>query len=290
MKKSISSPAVSSLLPKEVLSDDLGFGEQGGSLTLHPDKHYATKDTVESDAFKLKGKLPSGISRPGLTRKLSSPQLQTQGFLHQASRESKLLDAMKELLRENSITWGGRSLFKRNGNSIDQVRSRLEQKKPFGKWMKDSTTLPSEMNCWEAVIYAGFIAQLVTIEDIKKMVATEVIHVGQEDPNVLNKALDSISFVKRILEDDLTTRIGPISKYSQLLDTEKINARAGYVVIFGGAGEHVALSLGGQEIIELDRDSGKMADGKLARSTFSDLYRRKPQYFTDLSWGPFPSP
>lgn len=287
MKKSIASLASSSF-SNELRPDDLRSGEQGSSLTSHADKHNAISDTVKSDASRAKEKIASNLSRPGTSSKSDPQKLQTESFSHSPSKESKLLDAMQKLLEEKYITWGGYSVFKRKKKRIDQLRIAIEQEKPFGKWLTDPTTLPSKMNCWEVVIYAGFKAQLVSIEDIKKLIVFEEILAEEKDS--LNQTLGSIGLVKKMFEDKTrTTRIAPGPTSWDVEYIKNIKIPAGYVVIFGGAGEHVALSLGGERIIELDRDSGTDSGGYITESALSDLFKRKPQYFKKLAWGPFPS-
>lgn len=204
-------------------------------------------------------------------------------------RESKLVDAMKILLDEGAITWGAYSIAGRFKSPAPwQGRETLEQQKPFANWLADGRVFPYRMNCWEVVLYAAFRAELIEKDSIRSLISTAVIG-ANENENVLHNTTGSVKFIKMILENERTTQKVPrSSQYFTRAECAGFDIPSGYVIIFGSAGEHVALSLGGQRLIELDKKSGKDGVGKIVESTLSAVLENNSAYSRQLSWGLFP--
>lgn len=167
------------------------------------------------------------------------------------------------------------------------------------------TQNPGAMNCYEAVLYGAYRAGLVT----KDFIIRALKVTGVEDVSLpewvqryeigYGKFDRAAAFLKQILKspsgqcDPKQARTG--------LPTFPDNIPRGHIVLFGTAGQHVALSTGnkianshgeakehygdkGHEILELDSTT----DG-VESSTVEDAVARNSAYRSFVSWGPLPS-
>ncbi len=143
-----------------------------------------------------------------------------------------------------------------------------EREKPFFRWLVEGDNEPPlEMNCWEVVLYSAWLAGLMTRADIVKWIDFE----GQT----------SVALVRRLLQEP-EQMIQP-GEHGLVLPTDLV-IPAGFIVLFGDDGHHVALAAGaGQEVLELDHDTAGVQ-----RSQVRDILANKPDYTGCLSWGPLP--
>lgn len=207
------------------------------------------------------------------------------------SRETKLVNAMKDLLKDGKIRWGSFAIAKlvvaqKKGKPV----AKLETDKPFSQWLATNGDLPDKMNCWESVLFAGYKADLISFDDIPDLISSATISANEMDEKILHNSTGSVKFVKIILEHHETKRWLAGDKKFHLMNAEgpPIVISAGQVIIFGKAGEHVALSLGGQSLIEVDSHSGADIPGRISESTLSTVMNRNSAYSGQISWGAFP--
>lgn len=175
-----------------------------------------------------------------------------------------------------------------------------EQKKPFYLWLYAYGEKPTQMNCWEAVLYAAYEAGLADRDYIKRAIqrtggAPQLVLSILQNPagQVVDSAkADAANFgvdwgAGKVLEIPTATQIPK-----------------GHVVLFGSNGEHVALSTGttekitaaralsdlkpqteGHGILELDGPTGGVI-----KSTVEDAMARNVSNYTSrVSWGPLPN-
>ncbi|MBE9070077.1 DUF4157 domain-containing protein [Leptolyngbya cf. ectocarpi LEGE 11479] len=167
------------------------------------------------------------------------------------------------------------------------------------------TQNPGAMNCYEAVLYGAYRAGLVT----KDFIIRALKVTGVEDVSLpewvqryeigYGKFDKAAAFLKQILKSP-SGQCDP-KKARTGLPTLPDSIPRGHIVLFGTAGQHVALSTGnkivnshgeakehygdkGHEILELDSTT----DG-VESSTVEDAVARNSAYRSFVSWGPLPS-
>ena len=137
------------------------------------------------------------------------------------------------------------------------------------------------MNCWESVLYGAFRAGLIDKTAAKNMIGL-VNH--QTDAG----SLKICSFIKNILDRarQSSTIVTDLSARSAgHIDMRRIDIPAGHVMLFGEDGQHVTLSLGANEVLELDSDSGGGDQkGRMAISRIDTIMNKKAAYVRQLAW------
>ncbi|MBC7500254.1 MAG: hypothetical protein H7315_07135 [Herminiimonas sp.] len=184
---------------------------------------------------------------------------------------------MQIMLHENQIAWGPPSF------RVPEIGVRLEQGKPFHQWLFRKGPAPDRMNCWESVLYGAFRAGLIDKAAARNMI-------GLVDHQTDAGSLKICSFIKNILDragqaSTIVTNLA--ARSADHLDMRCIDIPAGHVVLFGEDGQHVALSLGANEVLELDSDSGGGDhQGRMAISRIDTIMNKKAAYARQLAWAP----
>lgn len=191
-----------------------------------------------------------------------------------ATDEDKLVDAMAKL----TVTWGTASYPK--------MPPALGKKRPFYSWLFLDGPVPTEMNCWEAVLYAAVAA-------------------GVKDKPYLKKAVTAKGSAVQLVVSILANPSGQykLKANEKLLDIpNSVAIPKGHVILFAEDGQHVALSTGTLEPIKLPdakTNSGKptghglleldKATTGIEKSTVEDTMERNSPYRRMVSWGPLPT-
>lgn len=175
-----------------------------------------------------------------------------------------------------------------------------EQKKPFYKWLFAYGEKPTQMNCWEAVLYAAYEAGLADRDYIRRAIqrtggAPQLVLSILQNP--AGQVVDSAKLDdKKIGIDWVAGKVLAIPTTTQI--------PKGHVVLFGSNGEHVALSTGTTEKITASRalnDLKPQTDGHgileldgptggVVKSTVEDAMARNiSNYASKITWGPLPN-
>ncbi len=223
---------------------------------------------------------PKMASASGFSPNVLQPAMASDAEIHV---ESMLAMADYQGQDYRNYEWGTKTPFYARR---DDQRPALEQMEsfPFGKWLFYNGPPPTKMNCWEGVLYAAYRAGLIDKAYIRK-----AIHVRNCE----------VRFVTAVMQNS-RRHLVPTGDRNYVSPKQLANEviPKGDIVVFG-TGHHVALSSGktmpcdpegtakhgvdyGHGIIELD----KAAVG-IKESTVEDTL--KPQYASELSWGPMPT-
>lgn len=118
--------------------------------------------------------------------------------------------------------------------------------KGFEDWSKDEGPEPETANCWNAILYAAHKSKLVDKGYIQRANEGGKTELG---PQLVNKIVGSPA--GRFLKNNGETA----EAFQQRVATAGPDIPRGMVVVFHSTGFHVALSLGGGELMELDKQA-----------------------------------
>lgn len=200
-----------------------------------------------------------------------------------------LLQYLPEKYHRLAIAAGMQSLLT-NGNieyekgllvTNNNVRKRMESKKPFYNWLYENAEEPTKMNCWETVLFAAFKVGKLSKENIQALInrtggatllASEVIANanGEITKQNSNEKILAPSDANYFIQDE---------------ELANVDIPIGKVVVFGLYGQHVALSAGGNAIYENDSDPGNLVKSTLMAA----IGRNRKEYGSHLSWGDLPT-
>lgn len=225
------------------------------------------------------------ILRPEFTRDA------LKEYVDRFARQGTSLVESMEAMALGGHTWGGGYLPIRKANPA-------EARKPFAQWLAGGEE-PKVLNCWEAVLFAAHHARW--IDFVTKEYITHAIY--------RRNAAVAPALVRTILSRPVGKAIASGSGKELFVRIPlDILIPEGHLVIFGGNGEHVAVSTGdlrpieekserqllkrdlGHGILELDH-FGKEMEG-VVYSTVEDAISRKRSSYggQQVAWGPLPGP
>jgi len=118
--------------------------------------------------------------------------------------------------------------------------------KGFEDWSKDEGPEPETANCWNAILYAAHKSKLVDKGYIQRVNEGGKTELG---PELVNKIVGSPA--GRFLKNNGETA----EAFQQRVATAGPDIPRGMVVVFHSTGFHVALSLGGGQLMELDKQA-----------------------------------
>jgi len=156
----------------------------------------------------------------------------------------------------------------------------LQKQRPFFQWLFKNQGEPTQMNCWEAVLYSACKSGVKDKNYIKK--AIDIVKADEEF------SFGAIKLVRAILKAPAKQMKRLPNKDMVEIPKEVVIPR-GHVVLFGEDGQHVALSTGTVEseehgVLELDKKTGGVV-----RATVEEIMRRNSAYRSLVTWGPLPA-
>lgn len=285
------------------INDDAGLEHEADVMgakalqlkTDHSPTSHSLSNIQNSSALQLKADPYNIFTRVVEKVRDTGDEAGATAIIREASAEwdnsdkYALLQYLPEKYHRLAIAAGMQSLLA-NGNieyekgllvTNNNVKKRMESKKPFYNWLYENAEEPTKMNCWETVLFAAFKVGKLSKENIQSLInrtggatllASEVIanangEITKQDSN--EKILapsDSNYFIQ---DEELANVDIPIGK----------------VVVFGLYGQHVALSAGGNAIYENDSDPGNLVKSTLMAA----IGRNRKEYGSHLSWGDLPT-
>jgi hypothetical protein len=129
---------------------------------------------------------------------------------------------------------------------LDKMKWNGSGDKAFEDWSKDEGPEPETANCWNAILYAAYHAKLVDKDYIQRA------NLGGKDemgPLLVRKIAESPA--GRFMKDKGESAEAFKNRFAE----NQPDIPRGMVVVFHSAGFHVALSLGGGQVLELDKQS-----------------------------------
>jgi len=156
------------------------------------------------------------------------------GTFAEYSEQENLVGRMEEITQLPEMRWNGSGA------------------RGFTEWMNEATDQePKEANCWNAVLYAAYKAKLVDKAYIRRA-------------NEGGMSGSGAALALRIVNDPAGTVVkGDHESHEDFIDRlSAANIPRGSVVVIGPLGQHVLLSQGGGQMLELDKQAPVETPGK----------------------------